>query len=48
MNWIVSGFIPIIIYSYTSTEAHEEKGTILTENGFNLWTELSQDILVES
>jgi hypothetical protein len=47
MNW-VGGFIPIIIYS-NGAQAVEESGALITENGAaNIWTELSQDILIES
>ena len=47
MNWIGSGFIPIILYGVGSI-ANEENSTLLTENNLELLTESSDSILVES
>lgn len=45
--WI-SGFVTIMIYG-NGAQAIEEKKALITENGAaNIWTELSQDILIES
>ena len=47
MNWWGGGFIPIIIYG-TFQDSVEEQNAIITENGLNILTETSQDILTES
>lgn len=47
MNWFGSGFIPIIIYAYSSAEAVLETGALLTEDGLNILTEDNNNILVE-
>ena len=47
MSWWGGGFITIIIYG-TSSEAVEEANALLTQNGLNILTELSQDILTQA
>lgn len=47
MNWIGSGFVPIIIYG-TIFSGVEENFSILTENGSNLTTEGGDDLLIEN
>lgn len=46
MNW-VGGFIPIIIYG-TGGASVLNDNELLTENNFDILTEASQTILVES
>ena len=41
-----SGFIPILVYG-GYVESREQEDSLLTEDGFNIWTEDSQDILTE-
>lgn len=46
MNWIGTGFIPIIIYGGFS-ESHEEATTIITENNLDLLAENGKELQTE-
>lgn len=47
MNWIGSGFVPILLYGNGSI-AREESFALLTESSVEILTENSDAILVES
>jgi hypothetical protein len=47
MNWIGSGFIPVLLYGVGSI-AREDAFALLTESSIEILTENSDAILVES
>lgn len=47
MNWIGSGFVPIVLYGFGGI-AVEDNSTLLTESSLEILTESGDSILVES